>query len=69
MSWTMPPSMRGSLGSSQAPSIFTYVGRFVVLKNPSGKTPSAGAGANRALGAALSAGAERSGGAMCTEER
>ena len=43
--------MRGSRGIFHAPSIFTYVGRLVVEKNPSGNTPSAGAGRKRAFGA------------------
>jgi hypothetical protein len=38
-----------------------YVGRLVVEKKPSGSTPSAGAGTNRASGAAASAGVEKSG--------
>jgi len=39
---------------------------LVVLKNPSGKTPSAGAGANFASGALTRPGAVKSGGLIFT---
>src|SRR4029079_11007677 len=42
--------------------IRTNVGRFVVEKKPSGRTPSAGAGTNRASGAFANFGWEKSGG-------
>ena len=42
--------MRGSRGMCQAPFTRTYVGRFVVEKKPSGRTPSAGTGTNVASG-------------------
>ncbi|WP_255429366.1 hypothetical protein [Corallococcus sp. AB032C] len=42
--------MRGSRGIRHRPSTLTYVGRFVVVKKPSGSTPSAGAGVKRASG-------------------
>ncbi len=58
--------MRGSRGIRHFPSIFTYVGRFVVEKNPSGSTPSDGAGTNFASGALANSGFVRSGGLMCT---
>jgi len=45
-----------------APPTFTYVGRLVVEKNPSGSTPSAAAGSNRAAGAVPSGGASKLGG-------
>jgi len=45
--------MRGYRGSRHSAPIFTYVGRFVVEKKPSGRTPSAGAGVKRASGATI----------------
>ncbi len=55
--------MRGSRGMRHWPSSpFTYDGRFVVAKNPSGSTPSAPHSTTRAGGAALRCGAEKSGG-------
>ena len=54
--------MRGSFGAIQRPVTRTNVGRFVVEKNPSGRTPSAGAGAKRASGKLAKAGWEKSGG-------
>ena len=55
--------MRGSRGMRHDPSWpFTYEGRLVVAKNPSGNTPSASHDTNRAAGAATSSGAEKSGG-------
>src|SRR6516164_4693910 len=62
LSFTMPASIRGSRGAIQRPFMRTNVGRLVVEKNPSGKTPSAGAGANRASGNAAKRGSEKSGG-------
>src|SRR5205807_6161326 len=58
----MTQSMRGRRGRDQAPAALTYVGRLVVEKNPSGRTPSAGAGSKRASGAPLSGGASKLGG-------
>src|SRR6185437_3549754 len=52
----------GSLGATQRPWIRTNVGRFVVEKKPSGRTPSAGAASNRASGAPANRGCEKSGG-------
>src|SRR5205809_70624 len=46
----MTQSMRGRRGRDHAPAALTYGGRLVVEKNPSGRTPSAGAGSNRAAG-------------------
>src|SRR2546425_12708262 len=58
----MTQSMRGRRGRDHAPAALTYVGRLVVEKKPSGRTPSAGAGAKRASGAPESGGASKSGG-------
>ena len=58
--------MRGSLGVFHCPFTFTYVGRLVDEKKFSGKTPSAGAGANVASGALLSFAVVRSGGSIFT---
>src|SRR5712692_4032249 len=55
-------SMRGHRGRRQAPPTFRYVGRLVVEKKPSGRTPSAGAGSKRASGASDSGGASKVGG-------
>ena len=52
----------GKRGRRQALGSFTYVGRFVVEKKPSGRTPSAGAGVNRASGAPDNGGAVKLGG-------
>src|SRR5258708_23796578 len=54
--------MRGSRGRDHTPAALTYVGRLVVEKKPSGRTPSAGAGSKRASGAPLSGGASKLGG-------
>jgi hypothetical protein len=54
--------MRGSRGKRQAPAWRTYVGRLVVAKNPSGKTPSAGAATNFASGAPASGAVSNAGG-------
>ncbi len=54
--------MRGSRGASHCPFTRTKVGRFVVEKKPSGRTPSAGAGANRASGKLGNGGWVKSGG-------
>src|SRR5262249_30609460 len=59
---TSPPSMRGSRGTIHFPFTRTNVGRLVVEKKPSGRTPSAGAGANLASGYDAKAGPEKSGG-------
>src|SRR5262249_25644941 len=59
---TRPASMRGSFGATHLPFTRTYVGRFVVEKKPSGRTPSAGAGTKRASGKPAKAGWEKSGG-------
>jgi hypothetical protein len=53
----------------QAPLIRTYVGRFVVEKNPSGNTPSEGAGTHFASGAFANSGFERSGGSISTRTK
>src|SRR5713226_5648192 len=58
----MTQSMRGSRGRDHAPAALTYVGRLVVEKKPSGRTPSAGADSKRASGAPLSGGASKLGG-------
>src|SRR2546427_10235709 len=55
-------SMRGHRGRRHAPPTFRYVGRLVVEKKPSGRTPSAGAGSKRASGAPLGGGASKLGG-------
>src|SRR3989449_5736886 len=55
-------SMRGHRGRRHAPPTFRYVGRLVVEKKPSGRTPSAGAGSKRASGACDSGGASKLGG-------
>src|SRR5207247_2653781 len=57
----MTQSMRGRRGRDHAPAALTYVGRLVVEKKPSGRTPSAGAGSKRATGAPASGGASKSG--------
>ncbi len=49
--FTTTQSIRGRVGASQRPSTCTYVGRLEVEKKPSGSTPSAGSGSNRAAGA------------------
>src|SRR6267143_5528690 len=54
--------MRGSRGRDHTPAALTYVGRLVVEKKPSGRTPSAGAGSKRASGAPPSGGASKWGG-------
>ena len=54
--------MRGSCGGIQRPFTRTNVGRFVVEKKPSGKTPSAGAAVKLASGKLAKAGVEKSGG-------
>src|ERR1051325_11983699 len=59
---TITQSMRGSRGRRHSPGSLTYVGRLVVEKKPSGKTPSAGAGVNLASGASDSGGAAKFGG-------
>src|SRR5581483_1394871 len=60
---TRQPSIRGSRGIVHVPSgFFTYVGRLVVAKNPSGSTPSCGAGSVRAGGAAARRADAKSGG-------
>src|SRR5437899_8600844 len=59
---TMTQSIRGRRGRDHAPAALTYVGRLVVEKKPSGRTPSAGAGSKRASGATLSGGASKLGG-------
>src|ERR1041385_9255035 len=59
---TITQSIRGSRGRRHAPAVLTYVGRLVVEKKPSGRTPSAGAGSKRASGAPASGGASKSGG-------
>src|SRR6476659_10512802 len=59
---TRPASMRGSCGAIHRPFTRTNVGRFVVEKKPSGRTPSAGAGANRASGKVVNGGWVKSGG-------
>src|SRR6266571_3647346 len=59
---TITQSMRGSRGRDHTPAALTYVGRLVVEKKPSGRTPSAGAGSNRASGAPLSGDASKLGG-------
>src|SRR2546430_10977024 len=58
----MTQSIRGRRGRDHAPAALTYVGRLVVEKKPSGRTPSAGAGSKRASGAPLSGGASKLGG-------
>src|SRR5439155_11428650 len=58
----MTQSMRGRRGRDHAPAALTYVGRLVVEKKPSGRTPSAGAGSKRASGAPESGGASKLGG-------
>src|SRR2546428_13220750 len=58
----MTQSIRGRRGRDHAPAALTYVGRFVVEKKPSGRTPSAGAGSERASGAPESGGASKFGG-------
>src|SRR6266705_7022018 len=58
----MTQSMRGRRGRDHAPAALTYVGRLVVEKNPSGRTPSAGAGSKRASGALEKGGASKLGG-------
>src|SRR6267378_393631 len=55
-------SMRGHRGRRHAPPTFRYVGRLVVEKKPSGRTPSAGAASNRASGACDRGGASKFGG-------
>src|SRR2546430_12273880 len=55
-------SMGGRRGRDHAPAALTYVGRLVVEKKPSGRTPSAGAGSKRASGAPASGGASKLGG-------
>src|SRR5438309_5459730 len=64
----MTQSMRGRRGRDHAPAALTYVGRLVVEKNPSGRTPSAGAGSKRASGAPASGGAAKFGGRYRSEE-
>src|SRR2546422_7142826 len=59
---TITQSIRGRRGRRQPLGSFTYVGRFVVGKKPSGRTPSAGAGVNRASGAPPNRGAGKVGG-------
>src|SRR5438445_13278899 len=55
-------SSRGHRGRRHAPPTFRYVGRLVVEKKPSGRTPSAGAGSKRASGAWDNGGASKLGG-------
>src|SRR5579885_3260124 len=62
LSFMMPESMRGSRGAIHLPFTRTNVGRFVVEKKLSGRTPSAGAGANRASGNDANFGSEKLGG-------
>src|SRR4029078_596749 len=62
LSSTRPASMRGSRGARQAPSRRTNVGRFVVEKKPSGRTPSGGAGGKGASGASANFDCVKSGG-------
>src|SRR5947209_18803535 len=54
--------MRGRRGRRHEAPVCTYVGRFVVEKNPSGRTPSAGAGSKRASRAPARGGASEFGG-------
>src|SRR5437879_12462410 len=65
----MTQSIRGRRGRDHAPAALTYVGRLVVEKKPSGRTPSAGAGSKRASGAPLSGGASELGGRYWTRGR
>src|SRR5688572_21554083 len=58
---TSAESIRGSRGSRHSPPMRTYVGRFVVEKKSSGRTPSAGAGTNRASGAEANRASRKSG--------
>src|SRR2546422_9545854 len=58
----MTQSMRGRRGRDHTPAALTYVGKLVVEKNPSGSTPSAGAGSKRASRAPASGGASKLGG-------
>src|SRR5580765_1968853 len=53
--------MRGRVGMTQRPPTLTKVGRLDVEKNPSGSTPSAGSGSNRASGAPANGGLVKSG--------
>src|SRR5215203_7090198 len=58
---TTTQSIRGRMGASHLPSTRMYVGRLDVENKPSGNTPSAGKGANRASGAPLNGGWSKSG--------